>query len=96
LPSLPTSTSRTTTAELNISVQAERDETETARSAALTAHQTAKKIDELVDRNKFEELDVLKLKLTTTTPNTYTTVTTKDKREVSNKNAVEFNINKQL
>ena len=75
-------------------MQAGRDKTETARSAALTAFQTAKKkIDELENSNKFEELDVLKL--TTTTPNTCATVTTKDKRDVYNKNAAEFNINKQ-
>ena len=66
-------------------------------SAALTDITTAKKkIDELAGRNKFEEVEVLKLKLMKTTPNICTIIAIKDKRDASKKNAVEFNINKQL
>jgi hypothetical protein len=50
----------------------------------------------LVARDKFEELDVLKLKLTTTTLNTSTIFIIQNKPDVSKKNAVEFNIDKQI
>ena len=66
-----------------------------AGSAALTALKTAK-TDKVSARDKFEELDVQNLKADDDDTQHQHIIIIKNKPDVSKKNAVEFNISKQI